>query len=555
MRFYSLCLCRQFHCHSHFLRTEISLSSQCHSLIPPLDHQQWFDNLVQRIRAFFSRFNPEDVDPPRSDRFRFRPELDEIEKDPEIGTEALKRKGETNGRMNLPPSNHEGLDLVELAVVKGYDHLLLAEKAGYLDGLAELERASLTLDHRLFPTGGSTSTPPTTKSDNDRSMVVQQACSDMDTTIEENTEKILKLREKACHAKSEYQAFKKQNGLTYDIEDEIEKRSKKHMALWGVVVLFIVFLVESLINGIFFAAQYESDLIRRGLPALLISAVNMGLFGFLIMICWKYFFHARQSWRAWACVGLITFCFLALTFNLGAAHFRDAYAEDFPESNDPCYVGSEHPGQEALCLFRNNFTRLAEFESYGFFLLGLGFIFVGVFDWGKYILPGYPGYMNATRRFLKAQKPLNEACKSVRKNLFKIYSIAKANLESSIVDDHKFASKLARSIRDKHKDMLSYTDEVAQRCGRAIDFYRTANRLAREDISSIPPYWGEKWEHDWDLPSSPDDLGLCNPEYAQSLRDKEQHYIEANLDPCYRDSIKKVAALATCPDENIRTDT
>ena len=510
-----------------------------------------FERLTQRIRAFFSPFSPDDVDPSRSDRFIFRPELDVIENDPEIGTEALKKKGETSGRMDMPPSNHEGTDLVELDVVKGYERLFLAEKAGYLDGLAELERVLQSSDPRLFPSDGNSAEPPTTESDNEQSMVVQNACADMDNAIAESTGKILKSREKACQAKVEYSAFKKRNGLTEDIEIP----SRKRKALWWVV-LFIVFLIESLINGLFFAEQFGGRIIHWVSQAALISTVNVGLFGFLIMICWKYSSHIQQSLKTWARVGLVILCLCALTFNLGAAHFRDAVPKDFPNSEDSCYRGmqdpddpdriEENPGQEAKCLLVDRFVHLAEFEAYCFFLLGLGFILLAVIDW-KHILPGYPGHENAKRRFLKAQEPLNGDLESVRKKIGTIYYIARAKLESSIVEDHKFASKLVRSINDKYKDMIAYTEEVAQRCRRAIDFYRTANRLAREDISNIPSHWSRKWEHDWDSPTSPEDLGLCNSEYAQSLHDKERHYVEANLDPHYQGALEEAEKLAACP--------
>ncbi len=267
--------------------------------------------------------------------------------------------------------------------------------------------------------------------------------------------------------------------------------------------------------------------------------------------------------KSWARAGLVIFCLLALLFNLGSAHYRDAVPVEFPESEDPCYKGvqnpddpgetTEHPGQEAICLLGTNFAVLAEFEAYGFFLLGLGFILLAVIDWG-HIFPGYPGYENAKRQFLKAQEPLSEECESVRRKIERAYYLARSALESSILEDHRFASKLVRSINDKYKDMISYTDEVAQRCGHAIDFYRTANLLAREDISNIPSHWSRKWERDFDLPTTPDDLGLCNSEYAQSLHDKERRYIEINLDPHYRKAIQEVDKLAACPDENVSTD-
>lgn len=514
------------------------------------------NSLIERIRGFFRPAKPEDSDPTYSDRFIFRAELDAIENDPIVGTVVLKAKGEINGGMDMPPSDYDGLDLVELEVVKGYEHLIQSKAAGYRSELLEIERKIASLDPRIFLADGNSSSLLDSQSNNKRPVDFERARSDMETVVTENLGRIRKSRDRASRARDEYLAFKEKNELTTDIELRSGKFKSKNWAL-----LVIVLVTETLINGIFFGGIAGTNFIANGLPAILISSVNVGVFGFLIMRCWKYCSHVRKNLKTWAWIGFMTCCLTVFLFNLGAAHFRDAIPNHFPHEEHRCYrpnpyypdVGSrpDDPGQEALCLLGHNFARLGQFDSYAFFMLGIGFVILGVIEWGR-IFPGYPGHENSMRLFLNAQKSLDEDCDSVRVELRKIYDVATERLQSTVLNHYKLAAALVRCADNKYKDMRGYTDEIAERCCRALEFYRSANRLAREEVSNIPSHWSKKWMPDWALPQPPDDLNLCNSEYAQSLHDKEQQYIENYLDPSYQKSIKKIAEIASYPDTNVR---
>ena len=496
---------------------------------------------------------------------RFRDELDDIENNSEYGTKGLTEKGKINGRMDMPPHDFEGLDTEELSAAQVYERLVLAKIAGYMGEHAELVWKLDPIDRKLFPDYETATTPLPEKSDKNQPDVIQHACSRMDTVVAKNTEQILKSRENARQARDEYQAFMEKNGLTYHMDDsEIflsDKRFWKKQTFWSKVgwwaLLVVSVGVESYINRRFFEGQVGGLGDEMWRQAILISVVNIGLFGSLLMLSRKYLFHAQKNLRAWAWTGFIFFCLFALIYNLGVAHFRDALPQDFPSTEHICYeAGSESPahriaGKEAICLLGNNFVRLGEFQAYSFFLLGLGFILLGTIDWG-HIFFGYPGYINARRRFLKAQRALDTDCESTSEEIQKIYDEAAKDLKSSILNGHKFAFSVIRLLDEKNKDMRAYIDEIAQRCGRALEFYRTANRLAREDISHIPANWDKDWEHDWNLEplDPPGDLGLCNSEYAQSLYDKEQQSLELH----YRASLKKVHALAIFPDEDVHPD-
>ncbi|MDE2834025.1 MAG: hypothetical protein OXM02_05840 [Bacteroidota bacterium] len=497
----------------------------------------------------------------RSELFIFSNELDALDEHPEIGSKALEEKGKINGRMDSPPADYDGLDLVELQAVKGYEFLVAAHQRGYQVEHATLAAHLAELDQRIFEGGGNSHTTLEPETEQESLPRIQRACSDMDTVVAEESARLLELRQAATEAQQEFNRFRQVHNRTEDIEIP---RKKDTGWSWGIVFGIVFF--ETLINGLFFAMHAGGEYIQWWGQALLISAVNILLFGLLISQCWRYRVHVRNPFKTWAWVGLVGFSLCALTFNLGAAHFRDAVPVNFPNPENDCYItvggfeveeteieAEQSAGQEAVCLLTNQGIRLAEFESYGFFLLGMAFILIGVIHWG-HIFPGYPGYLKAKRHCVAARKPLHDQRDATGKRIRDVYDQAVRELQHPFMEDHKTASAIIRQLNNKFNDMEAYATEVARRCRRALDVYRTSNRLAREDISHIPEHWEREWNPTWTLPRTLDNLGLCDLEYVEHLRDEEQRNIEAQLDPFYRSMIAKIETLAGSGSAEAETD-
>ena len=542
-----------FLCHLRILRETLVLIIWRIPLIvlSSLSRPAMSDICVQRIET--SPSPQEDTDPPCSCRLIFRPELVALGDDPNVGKEALRRKGIRNGRMDMPPCTYEKLDDTEEEIVRAYFNPLSARIAGYLADYRRLDKKLKDLDKRLFRADTSSSNQTVTQSDIPQFAIVQRARSDIDNAITEYSEKVRKSLKRACRAKTKYDKFIKKNKLKHYIGTQSgEHRSLWWKALWWLVLVVIV-LIEIRINGFFFAAQAGGQLDRWIQEASLISAVNVGLFGFLIMICCKYLLHPNKTLKAWACTGLIVFCFFALTFNLGAAHYRDAIPRDFPADGQACYI-PDQPSQEALCLLGTNFAHLAEFQAFGFFLLGLGFILLGVIDW-MHLFPDYSGYTNARRYFHNAEEALDKDRKFLHKKIQQIYSAASLKCPSKIEEEYASASEIVQHINHEYKCMISYADAVEELCRSAIEIYRSSNTLARENISNIPSHWSLRWEPSWKLPNPPRDFNLCSSRYAEFLSEREQVYVKNNLEDYYGDSVKKVDALAAYPEESTDTGT
>ena len=523
------------------------------------------------IIGYFNRFRRDENSDSQSDKYIFSIELEAISEHPEVGTEALIAQGEINGRKDMPPKEHEGLDVTELKVVKAYERLIDAETKGYRRDQQLLISKLKSLNPRLFPSDANSDHSP----EDDHSILVNQAQSDMESKILKRKNDIENKKTRACNAENEYLTFKEENQLNYDLDLPQTKLAKASPWLW----LTLVLIIESVLNGWFFSKQHgDSNYAKFVAEALLISTVNVLILGVLIRSSWKYLYHIQTHLKVWSIIGLIVFSVTALTFNLGAAHLRDAISKDYPYSGEECHVeGSNLYSQEALCLLFNKKAKLAEFEAYAFFFLGLGFILFGIFKW-RNIFPGYPEQAKKQRQFQYAKNQLDKECNSLCADLDRIYEDARRKLSSSstledhqsilnllnetgesgddgsnmeefvpsILEDCMLASRLLRNIQDKYKDYQGNIDEVSHSCKRALEFYRTANRLAREDVSNVPTIWDHKWTPDWALSEDPGDLRLCSPEYAKDLYDKELRYIEGELDPSYREALEKVDSLCKC---------
>jgi len=558
------------------------------------------------IIGYFNSFRRDENSDSQSDKYIFSIELEAISEHPVVGTEALIAEGQSNGKKDLPPKEFEGLDVTERKVFSAYERLIDAETKGYMRDQSRLVSKLKSLNSRLFLSDMNADH----FLEDDHSILVDQARSDMETKILKKKNDIENKKNRACDAEKEYQAFKEENQLNHDLDLPTKRWSRAKPWLWLVVIL----VVESVLNGWFFGQQIGgSNYLRFTAEALLISTVNVTILALLIRSCWKYLYHIQIHLKVWSVIGLIIFSISALIFNLGAAHLRDAIPDDHPASGDECFFEKAY-SQEALCLLLNEKANLAEFEAYAFFLLGIGFILFGIFKW-RNIFPGYPEHAKKQRQFQEARNQLQKECTSLKADLDKIYLDARRKLTSSsthedrqsililineidkkgydrlivgkhisrklaklvkrssknrddrlsdgkdipsILDDYKLASKLLRNIQDKYKDYRCSVDEVSRRCERAIEFYRIANRLARADVSSVPSKWDDKWTPDWNTSEGLDDSGLCSSEDAQAMHDKELQYIEGRLDPFYRKAIEEIDSLSKCsetiPDEISATE-
>ena len=458
--------------------------------------------------------------------------------DSQFGEDDLVNHGDINGRMDRPPKDFVGLDLVELKVVREYEKRIHKRVHEYEGKIFELEAELDKCDSKLFSSAQE-----------------MDPDSSMDRLLNQGPE-LTDAKKKAQHAKKRCEDFKN----THRLQDDV-KRKKKAVKFWWSILLIVVLGIETYINGKFFADQAGGNFFDWFMQALLISAVNVGLFGSLIMVCWRYKVHFKQSRRNAAWVGLIVFGLLAQTFNLGVAHYRDAADPTYPEADAECYrvvidpdddpedIPKDAPGREAICLYLTEGLRLSEFESYSFFLMGLGFILIGIIDL-RHLSPGYPGHVRVAHTKFEAQDKFIKKKKTLLKQLKNKHRYYKEQLngaDSDIRTRHERAVHLVRQMKYEYTALTTYVDDIARSCRHDINIYRVSNRLARESPENIPDAWSSDWKQpaSWQVDSSRQD-DLRTEEDVQRLHEQNLQKIRekrASLDSCYKNAVGDVHDL------------
>ena len=513
------------------------------------------NKLLDWLKNLFGRTEPPPENSENSEQLLVHPfstrflNLEKLEEDPNIGFDALKKSGETNGRMNRPGPDFHSLDLVEADVVEEFSKRWQNRLNAYVDEVSDWKNELHQVDPSLLGSDQKTN-DPIEDHEIEHGPLVGPARDQMKNEIANAEAKLVDATRDCRRGKERYESFKKEHSVEEDVT----------VYPWwgsvGLVLLLIAFVVaETLINGEFFAAQLEGAKNPSRFQAALISTVNVVFFAPFIMACWRYKSHDKQAYKYVARLGLVLVGLTALIFNLGAAHYRDAFSDQHPASDDPCYreVGDAASVQEllpaiseeALCLFREHFFVLSGFDSYGFLALGLAFVFFGIVDW-IHVFPGYPGQQKRRRRWSKAEKNLAKKKLELSNALKRTRNHYVAVLNSN----HQSMVSLINKMENRHAELHNYSRELTRRCRRHLDVYRTSNQLFRKDMTTVPKHWSSEWEPAWEIPEAPGGLDLSSRKVAQwidrldHIRERKNEYV-SNL---YRDHIRHVDQLTAVQD-------
>jgi hypothetical protein len=118
----------------------------------------------------------------------------------------------------------------------------------------------------------------------------------------------------------EFERFRRDNRL-YRLPVEVP-RSRR---IVGYLLLALFVLLESVLNGVFFAVGSEGGLIGGVVQALGLAAVNIGPAVLYALFGLPLLYHRRLSVKLAGLLALAAYAAWALAINLVIAHFRDLY--------------------------------------------------------------------------------------------------------------------------------------------------------------------------------------------------------------------------------------
>ncbi|MDN7135361.1 hypothetical protein [Pseudidiomarina terrestris] len=257
-----------------------------------------------------------------------------------------------------------------------------------------------------------------------------------------------------------------------------------------VSIFAILLIVESMLNGYFFARGNELGLLGGMLQAFIVSVVNLGT-GFLLgFFCMRQLNHIAP-WRKYVFGSVaIILSFTIIMFNLLVGHFRTALAQE-----------PENAARLSWESFTENILALGEFDSWMLFAIGLLIaIIVAIKSYSAD--DKYPGYGHLARKLVSAKEDLDDLHAEWHEILQDLFSGYEDKLDSL----YKACQKKARKLDNYHNAIQQqvailehYILSLKSTFQTCITQYRQTNQQYRE--TPAPGYFSVvpelHFEHDF----------------------------------------------------------
>jgi hypothetical protein len=274
-------------------------------------------------------------------------------------------------------------------------------------------------------------------------------------------------------------------------EDELREFRERHCLsrlpktvsrgerMLATMLLIVLILLESVLNGMFFAEGSEAGLIGGVVQALVLSVLNVGVAAVYAIYGLPLLFHRRGGIKIIGALVTLLFALWLGSLNLGIGHFRDLFVA--------------HAGSVQMTELLNRLTTaplvLADAKSAILVLLGIALGLLAVIDVAA-TRDLYPGYGAIGR---ERQRAIDEYAEENARSLAAIMQ-----LRDQTVDDLSSAIELIRSTQFDmqqaiegrtrlHHNFRSYLEHLGVVHERLIQRYRECNRRVRR--AEPPPYF------------------------------------------------------------------
>lgn len=286
-------------------------------------------------------------------------------------------KGQAAGRANVPQSSSLIPDTRELEILRACQDA--ADKA-LKDTKANCEALLMSIE-QLLPSR--------------QAALIASLQSSAIGSIREliaNIENEVRRQSRHCsELTTSFAAFKVEHGLS---RPAMKPASKVLL----VGALFAMVVIESGMNGVWFAEGSAQGLVGGIAQALVFAIVNVTI-GFVAgRVPVRYILHRSVLVKAFAAIGVVAYLGLALALNLAIAHYRDL-----------AQVSADQAGVGTVQALISHPLGLKDFSSWLLFGMGVFFSGFACLDGFKFDDP-YPGYGPRSRELTEAQDELSSIC-------------------------------------------------------------------------------------------------------------------------------------------------
>jgi hypothetical protein len=266
----------------------------------------------------------------------------------------------------------------------------------------------------------------------------------------------------------EFQRFRRANDL-HRLPVEISRARQ----VIGYLLIVLFFLLESILNGVFFSAGSEGGLIGGVVQALGLSAVNLGpailysIFGFPLL------HHRRYTVKLVGLLLTVAYVGWMLAINFVIAHFRDLFVVS----------AGRIDMQEMWTNLATAPFQLSDPNSWLLALLGVGLSLVAAIDAAGF-KDRYPEFGAIGRRRDAASRAYIQAKSGCLTGLQATRDGAVSDMTSVLnaMNNAEYELSLAVTGRTNlHRNFRAYLDHLADTYARLVRHYREASAKARPD--------------------------------------------------------------------------
>ena len=412
----------------------------------------------------------------------------------------LKKEGVRRGQKNQPRPDEAGFDLIEGKIVERVEELRRK-------GLEHYEDNMRVYDDRIARASGT----PT-------DIITATGTAETDFRAEINTWNGILANERSDLrlVGEEFEHFRRENGIARTAHEG------GGLLQWFGVSLMIL-IVESVMNGGFFANAHELGLAGGILTAIVISVVNIGV---AAIVAWtsRNFNHRKLGRRfIGALASLCGVAFVPL-FNLFVAHFRNA-----AEAGKPW-------GEAAGYAIQNIHVNPLGLESIDAWILGLiGMLAAALAGWKTYASGDpYPGYGRVWRKMREARDAYaqrNEdainAVTETRDKAVDDLKLAISNMEAQISE----AVSASRGLVSLRGQLGPFLEQCDLKVNLLLTTYRNANQEKRTTRS--PEHFSRDFRFNpFEVKQSPADQIPPNTKAIEELKEDINQAITRIFNAC-----------------------
>jgi len=276
----------------------------------------------------------------------------------------------------------------------------------------------------------------------------------------------------ALRAKREYAFFNYEN----------KRRADPKLDKWQFILFFLVvpLVIESLLNGNFFAEASDFGLVGGAATAVIISALNIALGFFMGVGPARYCQHVKSSHLFWALPAYAGMIALIVLFNLAVGHYREMLIAS-PDTRS---------FQVMPRMLENPFA-IYDIKSVALVIIGCLVAFVSATK-GYTAFGTYPGHAAAYKRWRQRWGAVEEERRRLDVELLPELEAIRTQIDGFREDCRDELGKLqgVKAAAEKARDLfMSRLGQLRAAKDAAMMQYREANLRVRTDLP--PAYFSQ----------------------------------------------------------------